>query len=308
MTEKKVSGFSSGLSFARDNPWMVSTVVMGVLFLVALFYATSNAGFSGTVVSEREIGTKVVAALNAQAGGGVTLGSVAQEGSLYKVTVNYQGDSVPVYATLDGTQLAFQVIALDGTQPTPTPNVPSAPTVVTIDPAQIANAPVKGEANAPVTLVVFSDFQCPFCERFYADALPQIESQYVATGKVKLVFMNFPLSFHPEAQKAAESALCVRAQKGDAGFWAMHDLLFENQAELSTANYKAWARTLGVNGARFDSCLDDGTFAQQVADEEAYGSSLGVSGTPTSFVNGVEVVGAQPFSGFQQAIEAALAG
>lgn len=296
---------------ARTNPWMVSTFVLGVFFLIALFVATTSTGsIGGSVISSDEVGQKVLTALNTQTGGGVTLGSVAQEGGLYKVMVTYQGDSVPVYATLDGTKLAFQVIALDGSDtalpPTNTGNVPSNKPVV-IDETQLQNAPFKGKVDAPVTIVEFSDFQCPFCERFYSDAYKQIDEQYVKTGKVKLVFAQFPLSFHDQAQKAAEASLCVQAQKGNDGFWKMHDKLFDNQADLSVENFKKWARELGIDGARFDRCLDNGDLESRVNAELAYGQSLGVSGTPTAFVNGVSVVGAQPFSAFKQVIDAQLA-
>lgn len=309
MAEKSAEGSKVSM-MARTNPWMVSTFVLGILFLIALFVATTgSSSITGDVVSSEEVGQKVLTALNAQTGGGVTLGSVAQEGGLYKVTVSYQGDSVPVYATLDGTKLAFQVIALDGSDSVPNAVPGDAPSdePVVLDEAQLKNAPFKGQANAPVTLVVFSDFECPFCERFYSDAYKQVNEQYVTSGKVKIVFMQFPLSFHPEAQKAAEASLCVQAQKGNEGFWKMHDKLFENQADLSVENYKKWARELGVDGPRFDRCLDNGEFEARVNAELAYGQSLGVSGTPSSFVNGVPLVGAQPFSAFKQVIDAQLA-
>lgn len=306
MSEKPVSEKKSALTSLRNNPWMVSTFVLGALFLVALFFATNGtqASLSGDDVSQ-----KVLTALNAQTGGGVTLNSVSQEGGLYRVDVSYQGDIVPVYATLDGTRLAFQVIPLDGSQPLPEqqPSVVPSTEPKVIDPARLANAPFKGNANAPITIVEFSDYECPFCERFYTQTLPSIEQQYIATDKVKFIYMNFPLSFHPDAQKAAESALCVWAQKGNDGYWDMHDALFENQADLSITNLKVLARGLSVDGTRFDQCLDSGQFTQRVQDELAYGQELGVTGTPAFFINGQELVGAQPFSAFEQVIEAELA-
>ncbi len=309
MAEKETAQAPRFVALARANPWMVSTFVLGVLFLIALFIATTGPS-TGAVVSSDDVGQKVLTALNAQTGGGVTLDSVAEESGLYKVMVNYQGDSVPVYATLDGTKLAFQVISLDGTLEDNL--VPASDTVdsgapVVIDVNQIKNAPVKGVANAPVTIVEFSDFECPFCERFYSDAYKQIDEQYIKTGKVKVVFMQFPLGFHAEAQKAAEASLCAQAQKGNDGFWKMHDTLFENQESLSVENYKKWAREIGLNGALFDGCLDKGDFEARVNAELAYGQSLGVSGTPSFFVNGKPLVGAQPFSAFKQIIDAELA-
>ncbi len=172
---------------------------------------------------------------------------------------------------------------------------------------KIGDSPVLGKENAPVTIVEFSDYQCPYCGRHFTDTYGQIKKNYIDTGKVKLVFKDFPLSFHPEAQKAAEAARCVREQKNVDGYWKMHDKLFSNQQSLSVENEKKWARELGVDGAKFDSCLDSGKFAQAVRDDLSYGSTIGVSGTPGFFINGVSLVGAQPFGAFQQAIEAELA-
>ncbi|MEK6858419.1 MAG: thioredoxin domain-containing protein [Nanoarchaeota archaeon] len=308
MVEKETVQAPRFVALARANPWMVSTFVLGVLFLIALFIATTGPS-TGAVVSSGDVGQKVLTALNAQTGGGVTLDSVAEESGLYKVMVSYQGDSVPVYATLDGTKLAFQVIALDGSlggNLPPTSDTADNNAPVVIDVNQIKNAPVKGLANAPVTIVEFSDFECPFCERFYSDAYKQIDEQYIKTGKAKVIFMQFPLGFHAEAQKAAEASLCAQAQKGNDGFWKMHDKLFENQDSLSMENYKKWAREIGLNGALFDGCLDKGDFEARVNAELAYGQSLGVSGTPSFFVNGKPLVGAQPFSAFKQIIDAEL--
>ncbi|MEK6824482.1 MAG: thioredoxin domain-containing protein, partial [Nanoarchaeota archaeon] len=261
-----------------------------------------------SAVSSQKVGQDVVDYLNGQTGGGVVLSSVKREGDLYKVTVTYQGDTVPLYATLDGKNLVPQITPLDGAaQPGPTGGQPATPnSPVTIDADKIANAPVKGNANAPVTIVEFSDYQCPFCERAY-QTLKQIDTEYIKTGKVKLVYMDFPLNFHEQAQKAAESVRCVRKQKGDEGYWKMHDKLFENQASLSEANFKQWARDVGANGAQFDACLDSDEFADEVQADAAYGAQLGVSGTPAFFINGVGLEGAQPFASFKQVIDAQLA-
>ncbi len=165
--------------------------------------------------------------------------------------------------------------------------------------------PVEGSADAPVTIVEFSDFQCPFCEKFYSDTLGQVRKDYIDTGKVKLVYRDFPLSFHPEAEKAAEAAECADDQ---GKFWEMHDKIFENQETMGVASYKQWAPTLGLNSATFNKCLDSGEKAAEVQADFSAGQSAGVSGTPTFFINGTAVVGAQPYSVFKQAIDAALAG
>jgi len=163
--------------------------------------------------------------------------------------------------------------------------------------------PVKGSSNAKVTIVEFSDFQCPFCARFYSQTLKEIDEQYIKTGKVKLVYRDFPLSFHQYAQKAAEAAECANEQ---GKFWEYHDLLFERQEEWSNGGiqkFKEYAQELGLDSAKFNDCLDSGKFAQEVQKDSVDGQAYGVSGTPTFFINGIEVVGAQPFSVFKQIID-----
>jgi len=155
-------------------------------------------------------------------------------------------------------------------------------------------------------MVEYSDYECPFCSRFFSETLAQIKTNYVDTGQVKFVYKDFPLAFHPEAQKSAEAARCVREQLGDAGYWEMHDMLFENQQSLSVANYKQWARQLGANGTQFDSCLDSDKYAALVKADFDEGTALGVSGTPTFFINDVQVVGAVPYAQISSVIEKEL--
>jgi protein-disulfide isomerase len=163
----------------------------------------------------------------------------------------------------------------------------------------------KGDANAPVTIVEFSDFECPFCGRFYSETLSQIEENYIDTGKVKMEYRHFPLSFHPEAGPAAEASECAREQ---GKFWDYHDILYENQGSLGEANYKKWAVELGLDTGKFDSCFDSGKFRDKVQQDFTDGQAAGVSGTPSFLINDKLVVGAQPFSVFESAIEEALAG
>ena len=167
---------------------------------------------------------------------------------------------------------------------------------------------VKGEEDAPVTIVEYSDFQCPYCKRFYEQTLPSIEEKYIATGKVKLVYRHFPLSFHQNAQVAAEGAECAGDQDK---FWEMHDILFEKGSGdgtgLSKEDILGYAETLELDVTAFTECLDSGKYTEKVANDMKMGASQGVSGTPGFLVNGVLVVGAQPFSVFEAAIEAALA-
>ena len=163
--------------------------------------------------------------------------------------------------------------------------------------------PMKGKANAPIEIIEFSDFQCPFCSRFYTQTLPQIQKEYIDTGKAKLVYRDFPLSFHPEAQKASEASECAEDQ---GKFWEMHDKLYENQGSLSSDSYKAWAAEMGMDSSEFDDCLDSGKYAQEVQDDMNDGRAAGVSGTPSFFINGKKLVGAHPFETFKQVLDAEL--
>lgn len=175
--------------------------------------------------------------------------------------------------------------------------------------AQALNgAPLQGDPNAPVLMEEWSDFECPFCARFYSQTLPQIEEQYIKTGKVKLVYKNFPLSFHATAQKAAEAGKCAFEQ---GKFWELHNKIFDSNVagvKATVDNLKAWARELGMDGAKFDDCLDSGRTAAAVQAELQEGQQQGIRGTPGFLINGQLVSGAQPFTAFQQVIEAKLAG
>jgi protein-disulfide isomerase len=300
------------LNAIRGNPWRISTVVLAVIVLVFAGVAVfgEKGGATGNVISEDAASEQLLSFIKAQGNGEATLVSVENTGSLYLVTVNYRGQDIPVFVTLDGSYLITDPVPLSGArvpQPsggsgTNTPPKPKGPVSV-----EIGDAPMKGNASAPVTFVEFSDYECPFCGKFYTDVIIPLQKDYIDTGKVKLYFKDFPLNFHPNAQKAAEAARCVKEQKGDAGYFAMHNLLFENQRSLTLENYKKWAKTIGVDSALFDSCLNSGKQAKAVQDDLTYGQTLGVSGTPTSFINGQEIVGAQPYSVVKQLIDAELA-
>ncbi len=165
--------------------------------------------------------------------------------------------------------------------------------------------PMIGDEDATVTIVEFSDFQCPYCSRFYTDAYLSIKENYIDTGKVKLVFRDFPLSFHSEAEPAALAAECAHEQDM---FWEFHDMIFENQDDMSSSAYLAWATELGMDIDQFSECVEAETYASEVSEDYNAGGQLGVTGTPGFFINGELVVGAQPYSVFAAAIEAALEG
>jgi protein-disulfide isomerase len=166
-----------------------------------------------------------------------------------------------------------------------------------IDPG---DSPALGPKTAPVTVVVWSDFQCPFCGRV-EPTLQQLREEY--GGKLKFVWKNQPLPFHPNAMPAAEAAMAA----GEQGkFWPMHDKLFQHQSELSPQLYDKLAKELGLNLDKFHAAIDGHKHAAQIQGEMLAGSKVGASGTPTFFINGRKLVGAQPVEAFKQIIDAEL--
>nr|MCU0254372.1 DsbA family protein [Acidobacteriota bacterium] len=163
-----------------------------------------------------------------------------------------------------------------------------------------ATGPARGPANAPVTVVVFSDFECPYCAKS-KPVIDQIASTY--GDKVRIVFRDYPLPFHAKAPKAGEAGHCADAQ---GKFWAYHDYLFDNQGKLEVADLKAAAAAVGLDTAAFDACLDSGKMAENVKLNTEAGQEAGVSGTPAFFINGRPLDGAQPFEAFKQVIDAEL--
>jgi protein-disulfide isomerase len=161
--------------------------------------------------------------------------------------------------------------------------------------------PARGPAAAKVTIVEFSDFQCPFCGR-EIPVVERIMKEY--DGKVRLVFRHFPLDFHAQAAKAAEASLCAADQ---GKFWELHDKMFQNQEGLQVDKLKEYAKGIGgIDAARFDQCLDSGAKKPQVDADQKAGSEAGVNGTPAFFVNGILISGAQEFDKFKDVIDREL--
>jgi protein-disulfide isomerase len=161
--------------------------------------------------------------------------------------------------------------------------------------------PVKGPANAPITIVEYSDYQCPYCARVNP-TLDQVRKTY--GDRVRIVFKDFPLPNHAEAPKAAEAAHCA----GEQGkYWELHDRLFANQQALQVPMLKQHATELGLDMNAFNQCLDSGKHAGRVAENVKSGQALGVGSTPTLYVNGRPVLGAQPFEYFKAVIDEELA-
>ena len=196
------------------------------------------------------------------------------------------------------------VLPGDGSAPLPGPSP-------VIDMEALADDdPVIGSPDAPVTMIEFSDFECPYCGRFFTDTLPELRRDYIDTGKVRLVYRDFPLYpriNHPNSINAAEAAECANAQ---GKFEQYHDSLFENQAVWSgsadTAYFKTLANELGLDTGKFNSCLDNHEKKAEVDKDISDGEAVGVSGTPTFFINGEKVEGAYPTAVFRQTLDALL--
>jgi protein-disulfide isomerase len=198
-------------------------------------------------------------------------------------------------------------------KPAPQQTIMDAPPGMT---ATLSGAPTRGAASAPVIMVEFSDYECPFCGRFVRDAFPEIDREYIQTGKIRHVFRAFPLeSIHKNAFKAHEAAMCA----GDQGkYWAMHDRLFLNQKALAPDDLTAHARAIGLEPGAFAACLSSGKMTARVRSDVDAGTRMGISGTPLFLIgkpgpNGDMIVlkgisGAQPFSVFKQAIDDVAAG
>jgi protein-disulfide isomerase len=163
-----------------------------------------------------------------------------------------------------------------------------------------ATGPAKGPQDAKVTIVEFSDFQCPFCSKG-RKVIDDVVKMY--GNKVRVVFRDFPLDFHDKAQKASEAGLCANDQ---GKFWEMHDWMFDNQQTLDVDTLKAAARKLGLDGAKFDQCMTSNQHEADVKRNMADGRKAGVSGTPAFFINGVMLSGALPIERFKSEIDRAL--
>ena len=169
---------------------------------------------------------------------------------------------------------------------------PSRTTIAT------AGRPSKGPANAPVTIVEFSDFECPFCRALFP-TLERIEADY--KDKLRVVYLQFPLAtIHPHARKASEASLCAYEQ---GKFWEIHDAMFNDQQNLTVEDLKQKAAKLSLDTAKFNSCLDSDKYSAEIQSDMEEGVRVGISGTPALFINGRLLVGAQPYGDIQKIIE-----
>jgi protein-disulfide isomerase len=194
-------------------------------------------------------------------------------------------------------------LALAAAAPAPAPAVEAAAAPQPQQPVQVplrADDPARGSPKAPVTIVLFSDFQCPFCARV-GPTIEQVEKTY--GDKVRVVWKHEPLPFHPNALPAAEAAEAAREQ---GKFWQMHDKLFQGQRELSDEAYRRWAKELGLDLRKFDEARQSGRLKARIEEDRELGEHVGANGTPTMFVNGERVIGAVPFEQLKAVVDRKL--
>ncbi len=170
--------------------------------------------------------------------------------------------------------------------------------------------PVMGSSRAKVTIIEFSDYQCPFCRTFWRETLPQIKKDYIDTGKVKFVYRDYPLGFHPAAKPSAVAANCA----GEQGkYYEMHDKIFAEQdkkgegtVQFENSEIQSWVGQIGLDTSKFNQCFSSGKYDAEIDKDTADGSAAGVEGTPTFFINGQKIIGAQPYSIFKSTLDSLL--
>ena len=237
--------------------------------------------------------------------------SVDEMDQFYRFNLTFKQDGTEVagasiYATKDGKYLILNLIELPeevesgdtGKTVTPTPT-PTTKTETKID---IENEPFKGDENAEIVIVEFSDYACPFCAKFAINTLPKIMENY----NVRFVYKDFPLPMHGEvAIKAHEAANCAADQ---GKYWEYHDILFQRQSEWkdNASKFIDYAKMLNLNVDEFQACLDSGKYREEVMQDVEEGKQLGIRGTPTFFINGERLVGAVPYEKFEEVIKRQL--
>ena len=307
-----------------SNPLInIQTIGVAAIFFVVGFFAsfaisgsmntvTIGSNFETDINKAGETGVDFLNKYMVE-GGGVTLKSIEKDGDLFKLTTLYNGNEIPVHMTMDGENVILGGVgviniadyeaqnAAGGDPPDTGQTQPPASTEPGRVEVSADDDPSIGPDDAPVQIIEFSDFQCPYCAR----AVPTIKQVIDEYGdQVRVVFRDFPLNFHANAQKAAEAGECADDQ---GMFWEMHDRMFEDQGALDPASLKTLAGDLGMDTDEFSSCLDSGKYADEVQQDFLDGQKAGVTGTPAFYVNGIKLSGAKPFSAFKQVIDQELA-
>ncbi len=306
----------------RRNPWVISTFVFVVLSLVLMWNNYAGSGFGN--ISSEKASEILETFLSDSSGTQITVKNIVLENGLYKASVDYQGNEIALYMTKDGNYLIQDLIPLTNTND-------DGENIGGLVSASEDDDAVLGDSNAEVTIIEFSDYQCPFCRKFWTETYPELKSQYVDTGKAKIIFRDLPLDtncnrnlgnqLHPMACKSAEAAECVREKAGDSGYWKFHDKIFSEQNILDsgsasgsvtkTVTYtdddlKKWAKDLGYE---ISSCLDSGKYKSEIMKDISDAGLAGGSGTPYFVIKksgeekGTALSGAQPLSAFKAVID-----
>ncbi|MEK7663844.1 MAG: DsbA family protein [Patescibacteria group bacterium] len=295
-----------GFSFKLDkNSILMGVAVLAVIIVVVLIFTTgSNVPYflvgSGSKNTVAENAMKYLNENILQPGQVATLKNVSGESGVIKIQVKIGGNTYDSYVTRDGKLFFPQ--AYNISQTTAGGNNSGNITRGNVSFDITSENHIRGNVSAPITLVEFSDFECPFCES-HVPTLERILSEY--KDKVRLVYKHFPLTnIHPNAQKAAEASECASEQ---GKFWEYHDILFKNQKSgLGIDKFKSWAVQLGLNASQFNNCLDSSKYKSKVDADTAEGASKRVNGTPATFINGELVEGAVPYESFKVKIDTLL--
>jgi protein-disulfide isomerase len=218
-------------------------------------------------------------------------------GFILIVSTNYQ------FKTSDNKDSAKPAAQVNNNTNTPTPNQPPAKVSVTVKDTDY----IRGDKNATVTLIEYSDLECPYCQRFHT-SMEKLMTEF--QGKIRWIYRHFPLTFHANAQKEAEAAECVGKLGGADKYWTFVDKIYERTKTGGTGfaltSLPKLAREVGVSESQFNICLDGGEFAAKVQSDLEEGAALGVQGTPTTFVNGTAVEGAVSYEQLKAVVEQAL--
>jgi len=225
-----------------------------------------------------------------------------------------QGDAIlselkEIRALLERQQAQLRAVAPQA-QPAAAAQPPARPATAKVS---IENAPSMGKADAPLTLVEFADYQCPFCTRFHESAFEELKKNYIDTGLVRFVSRDLPLPFHGEATNAARAARCAGEQQPDA-YWKMRHQLLVNSSTLSKENMVKYAQELALDAAGFQACLDSDKYQAEVQRDLADANAAGLSGTPSfvlgktsgDTVEGPTIIGARPYAAFESQIKQLL--
>lgn len=288
------------------STWKVVTVILALVVVLSVF--TSGFRFdslptvsSGTVIPLTEAESKVIQFLNENVLVPPFTAAVTQsqeENGLYKLTLSIAGQSVDSYISKDGALLFPRWIDL-----TAPPERPIGPQIVQRFDIGIDNDPLLGETTAPVTIIEFANVKCSDCLRFHQDIFPKLKEQYIDTGKVRLVFRDYPTVESELVGLAGECAL----EQGNQHFWTFHDRMFANSDQQNTETFRQWAQELNFNMERFDSCMQNNKYQKELYEDlNDLKAAVGETPVPTFFINGQVVVGVPSFEEFARIIEGEL--